>query len=270
MIKRITLFLLLLVLSLSAQATITPEKTYNYICSSTMLNETDYKLFAMDATLNKCRIYNTDHSVYKTISLSIPTGMYLYDIRFVTENLFDLDAGIELLYVYYEYVVTDATAGTGYYDYYTRVINEDGTEILSVDGGLYSYMYRIDATDFRMFIYSYDYSSWPYDMKTSIFELPGYPFLLKSDEVSSKSASIGDAYPNPANNFVTVEYSLPEGVSAASLKIYTMSGSLMKSYNVDKTFKSLRLDAATLLPGSYLYYIESEGQKSESKQLIIK
>jgi hypothetical protein len=131
-------------------------------------------------------------------------------------------------------------------------------------------MYRIDATDFRMFIYSYDYSSWPYDMKTSIFELPGYPFLLKSDEVSSKSASIGDAYPNPANNFVTVEYSLPEGVSAASLKIYTMSGSLMKSYNVDKTFKSLRLDAATLLPGSYLYYIESEGQKSESKQLIIK
>ncbi len=268
--KKTTLYLLLLLVGLSVQATITPEKTYNYICSSTMLNETDSKLFAMDATLNKCRIYNTDHSIYKTISLTIPSGMYLYDIRFVTENLFDLDAGIELLYVYYEYVVTDATTGDGYYKYYTKAIEEDGTEIFLVEGGLYSYMYRTNVTDYRMFIYSYDYSSWPYDMKTSIFKLSGYPYLLKSDEISSKSARIGDAYPNPASNFVTVDYSLPEGVSAASLKIYTMNGSLIKSYNVDKTFKSLRLDAATLLPGSYLYNIESEGQRSKSKQLIIK
>lgn len=264
--KRITLYSLLLLVSLSAQAIITPEKTYNYICSSTMLNETDYKLFAMDMTLNKCRIYNTDHSVYKTISLSIPSGMYLYDIRFVTENLFDLDAGIELLYVYYEYVST----GDGYYDYYTKVIDEDGTEILSVDGGLYSYMYRVNATDYRLFIYSYDYSSWPYDMETNIFELSGYPYLLKNDEVNSKSASIGDAYPNPASNFVTVAYSLPEGVSEASLMIYNMGGLLVKDYRIDQTFKSLRLDAGTLLPGTYLYHIESEGQKSKLKQLIVK
>lgn len=268
--KKIFLYTFLFAFTFSVQAIITPEKTYNYICSSTMLNETDYKLFAMDLTLNKCRIYNTDHSVYKTISLDIPDGMYLYDIRFVTENLFDTDAGIELLYVYYEYIVTDASTSSGYYNYYTKVRDDDGSEIFSVDGGLYSYMYRINATDYRMFIYSYDYSSWPYDMKTSIFELPGYPYLLKSEEVSSKSASIGDAYPNPASNFVTVNYTLPDGVSEASLKIYDMGGAIMKTYRVDQTFNSLRLDAGTLLPGTYLYFIESEGRKSESKQLIVK
>lgn len=264
--KKLFLYIFFLVFSLSTQAVIIPEKTYNYICSSTMINETDYKLFAMDMTLNKCRIYNTDHSVYKTISLSIPSGMYLYDVRFVTENLFDLDAGIELLYVYYEYVST----GDGYYDYYTKVINEDGTEILSVDGGLYSYMYRINATDYRLFIYSYDYSSWPYDMTTNIYELPGYPYLLKSDEVEYKSASIGDAYPNPASQFVTVDYALPQGVSEANLMIYNVGGALVKDYRVDRAFNSLRLDAGQLLPGTYLYYIESNGEKSNSKQLIIK
>lgn len=268
--KRLSLFLILSIIVLSAKAVITPEKTFNYICSSTMLNETDYKFFIMDIEQNQCRLYNTDYSLYKTINLNVPSGMYLYDVRFVTENLFDLDEGIELLYVYYEYVVTDATAGTGYYDYYTKVVNEDGSEIISVDGGLYSYMYRINATDYRLFIYSYDYSSWPYDMKTNIYELPGYPYLLKNAEVSSKSASIGDAYPNPASNFVTVDYALPLGVSEANLMIFDMGGALMKTYRVDKNFNSLQLNAGTLLPGSYLYFIDSEGQKSESKQLIIK
>lgn len=268
--KNFSLYLLFSLMAFVMNAGITPERTFNNICSSTMLNATDYKLFTIDMELNKCRIYNTDYSLYQTIDLNIPSGMYLYDIRFVTENLFDLDEGIELLYVYYEYVVTDATTGSGYYDYYTKVINADGSEILSVDGGLYSYMYRINANDYRLFIYAYDYSSWPYDMSTSIFELPGYPYLLKNAEVSSKSASIGDAYPNPASNFVTVDYALPYGVSEANLMIYDMGGVLMKSYRVDKYFNALQLNAGTLLPGSYLYNIEADGIKSESKQLIIK
>ncbi len=244
---------------------ITPEKTYNYICNSTMLNNTEYKYYIMDFDQNQCRIYNTDYSLYKTINLSIPSGKYLYDIRFVTQDLFDTDEKIELLYVYYDYNSTGE-----YYTYYTKVINEDGTELISVDGGLYSYMYMVNATEYRLFIYSYDYSSWPYDMSTNIYNLPGYPYLLKNDEVSSKSANIGDAYPNPASNFVTVNYSLPENVTEAQLNIYNMNGQQVETYTVDRHFQALQLPVDRLPSGEYLYNIESQGQRSESKKLIVR
>lgn len=267
--RRITTYILLL-LATTLTAQITLDKHYGNSCVSTKINATDYKLFAMDDVNNECRIYNLDHSLYKTIDLTIPSGKYLYDVRFVTQDLFNTNNKIELLYVYYDYVETDATTQTGYYNYYTRVIDEDGGVLLNKDGGLYSSLYKIADEEYRLFIYSYDYSSWPYESNTDIYKLGGYPHFLASTEVTERSASIENAYPNPASEYATIGYALPDGVREANLNIYSMSGKQVGSFRVDRQFTSLRIPTGSFLPGEYLYRIETEDNASSSKQILIK
>lgn len=253
---------------LSASAQLTLDKSYNHSCTSTMLNETDYKLFLMDDKLNQCRIYNTDHTLYKTISLSVPSKMYLYDVRYVTENLFNNDSKIELLYVYYQYVSTSNTEG--YYKYYTRVINEDGQELVKHDNAIYSSIYKVDDDQYRLYIYTYDYSSFPYDTKTFIYKFSGYPYLLKSEEINAKSASLDNAYPNPAEAYTNIPYQLPHGMYDGQLKLFNIQGQQVASFPVDKNFNSIKLNTTSLQGGKYIYHIEAEGVRSESKSLIIK
>lgn len=188
---------------------------------------------------------------------------------FVTQDLFNLDSKIELLYVYYEYIVTNAVSETGYYKYYTRVINESGSELLKIDGALYSYIYKVNDSEYNLFIYGYDYSSWPYDVTTDIYSFPGQPYFL-SLENTSKSASIIDAYPNPAENFVNVNYSLPEDVSSALLEIYSIQGTPVAHYPISNQENTFRLPTSTYPSGAYLYHISANGQKSKTQQLIIK
>lgn len=266
--RQFILILLLVALSHTGKAQVTLDKSYNHSCISTKINETDYKYYLMDTELKQCRIYNLDHSLFKTINLSIPNNMYLYDIRFVTQNLFDLDDKIELLYVYYEYIITSIANNTGYYKYYTKIINENGNVLLNSPGTLYSYMYLINDTDYRLFLYSYDYSITNYKIWTDIYKVPGTPYFLKA-KGETTSAVLSDAYPNPSREIATIAYELPTGIFEAELNVYDMGGKKVAGYRVDRNFSDLQIPTGSLLPGNYLYYIEAQGARSEAKKLIV-
>ncbi len=75
----------------------------------------------MDDWANQCRIYNTDHSLWKTINLLVPPGQYLYDIKYVSEGLFTSDDALSLLYIYYEYDEINQ-----YSTYTVAVVTENG------------------------------------------------------------------------------------------------------------------------------------------------
>lgn len=243
------------------------EKSYNNSCSVSKINATDYKYFVMDDVNNQCRIYNLDHSVYKTINLSIPNNMYLYDIKYVSQDLFDDDSKIELLYVYYEYIATSSTEG--YYKYYTKVINEDGTTLINQSNAIYSDIKEVNDNEYRLFIYSYDYSSWPYNTNTYIYSFDGYPNVLKSEDISARSISIGDAYPNPAQDFVKLPYSLESSVASAQLVIHHITGEQIKSFEIDQQFSFLKVTTNNFHSGQYVYYIESNGQRTEGGKFLI-
>lgn len=245
----------------------TLEKTYNYSCTVTKINATDHKLYVMDDVNNQCRIYNLDHSLYKTIDLSIPNSMSLYDVKYVTQDLIDSDAKIELLYVYYQYIATSTTEG--YYKYYTKVINEDGTVLISLTNAIYSDIKQVADDQYRLFIYGYDYSSWPYATTTNIYSFDGYPYVLKSDEISERSATLGDAYPNPAQEYITIPYSLDPSVSAAQIKIYNQQGQQVNSFDVDQQFSFLKIATHNFIPGQYIYTIESNGEQTPGAKFIV-
>ncbi|MEI8048070.1 MAG: T9SS type A sorting domain-containing protein [Bacteroidota bacterium] len=222
-----------------------------------------YKYYVMDVTNSQCRLYNNDHSLWKTISLSIPANYYLYDIQFVTENLFNTDNLIELMYVSYSYNTTSA-----YYSYDTRIANENGTVLLSIPGGGYSAIYSAQSGS-KLFTWVYDYSVSPSTVSTMIYSIPGQVLTDIQEPTIKQGFSMPLAFPNPATNSATIPYTLPGSVKQAELKLYNSNGQLVKTFNIDHTFDNILIQTNELPAGMYLYRIEAANFKSETYKLAI-
>lgn len=244
------------------------EHTFNYSATVTLINDNDYKYFLMDDLQNQCRIYNTDFTLFKTIVLDVPSGSYLYDIRFVSQTLFNLDNNIEILYTYYTWVITNEVTQEGYYAYYSKVINEQGTVLLNAPGVLYSYVKNTGQDEFSLFLYGYDYSVSPYNMWTNIYSLEGSLYSAFIDDFNE--INMGDAYPNPSDDYLYLTYVLPENSALANLVLTDIKGEVISRNPVDGFTNHIRINAGTLLPGTYLYYISDGKTRSQAKKIIIK
>ena len=183
-------FIPILILSFAyffTNAQISMEHSFPYSTTITKTTNSGYKYFAMDVVNNQCLIYDTDYSLWKTINLQIPAGHYLYDVKYVSDNLFDTDAGIELYYTYYFY---DTTAF--YYTYYSKIINEDGSVILDLPGCYYSEIIK-GATGYILLAYIWDFSVYPSTLNTVVYSLPGSPAEVPYS--GPENVGIGAAYP---------------------------------------------------------------------------
>lgn len=263
--KSIFIFCLFLI-SQTALPQLSLSHSFDYSANITMINATTYKYFIMDVPNEECRIYNPDFSIYRTISVPIPDGEWLYDIRFVAEDLFNTDQNIELLYTYYKWITTNVNSGDGYYVYHSKLISETGSVLLDVPGALYSYIKETSPEEYSLFLYIYNLSVDPYTIKTNIYSIPG---KLNSFDEAKKSSVLLNAFPNPADQYLDIEYILPQGTPMASLHIIDNSGREHSVYKVDGFSGKLRLQTNEFIPGIYYYYLENQGQKSEVKKVIM-
>lgn len=251
----------LLILAISAQVTL--DKKYEHSTSVIKLETLGYKYYLMDVPAGQCRIYNIDHSLYKTINCNVPNGFFLSDIKFISEKLFDTDNGIELLCTYYKYNSSQA-----YYEYDSKIINEDGSQITFIDGALYNYINKTEENTYKLFSYCYDLSIFPEKVWTNIYNLPGT--VVSALYLNNNSPKILlNAFPNPAVNTVKVAYTLPENVSDGVLHILDNMGREINKYVVDSHTKHLALDVTNFTSGVYHYFIEYQNTKTPSKKLII-
>ena len=266
MMKQIATFALLMLSVRFISAQINLDKTYNYSASIVKLETLGYKYFIMDVPAAQCRIYNTDHSVFKTINCNVSAGFYLYDIKYISEKLFDPDAGIELLFTSYKYVATQTSY---YYQYESKIMNEDGTQILNMPNSLYNYVNQVGTNIWKLFSYCYDYSVSPEKVWTNIYSLPGIPvtgtgFTNKFNDLQLT------AFPNPTSESVKVAYSLPERINNATLMLFDSGGKLVNQYKVDGHTDHLELNVNQFSKGIYHYFIEFNGERSESKKIVIR
>ncbi len=262
--KLISILAILAFLTINTQGQITLENSYTGVSAAYIhLPVAGYKYYVMDVANSQCRLYNNDHSLWKTINLSIPANYYLYDIQYVSENLFNTDNSIELLYVSYTYNSTLA-----YYTYDTRIATETGTILLSLPGCGYSAVYTAQSGS-KLLTWIYDYSVSPSTVSTQVYTIPGQVTTdIHSSPIESNSM-LQTAFPNPAINSTTIPYTLPANVNQAELKIYNTGGMAVKSYTVDHTFNSILVQTNDLTAGIYVYRIEAANFKSESHKLVI-
>ncbi len=240
-----------ILLSVIVNGQITLEKTYD--ASGTFVNLTNSgdKFYIMDVVNNQCRIYNTDHTLWKTINLPVPVNNYLYDIRYVSENMFTLSNELCLAYVYYAYNTTSE-----YYTFNAKVIKDDGTVLLTIPGCQYMSAFTTENSAVKLLTYSYDYSIALYTITTRVYNLPGTITSIEESEIPSGKISLSPAFPNPASSFIKIPYLLPEGTASAILKISDSNGRLITTRQLLNTSDNITVQLNDYPSGIYIYSIE--------------
>jgi len=247
--------------SLSSQINL--EQTYNHSGTYSHLKISGNKFFIMDVGSNQCRIYNMNHSLWKTINLSVPADNYLYDIKYVSENLFTLDNSLCLAYIYYNY-----DAVNQYYTFNTKVIRENGMVLLTIPGCQYLYVTNLDEEETKLVSYSYDNSIFPATIQTRVYDLPGQ-LLSAQSTPELPSFNQGSAFPNPSKGYTNIPYVLPAGENTGEIIISDLQGRIVESYQVDRTFDHLIIDTGQLPGGIYLYYLRAGNYFSSAEKLQI-
>ncbi len=261
--SRIAILLLTLtLLTGSLKSQITLEQDYPASATLTELAVSGYKYYLMDVMNNECRIYSTDHSIWKIISLNMPSGMYLYDIRFVSEKLFNNDDKVELAYIYYSY-----DTSLYYYTYYARVIDETGAELLDLPGCAFLEVKSSGNEGYKMLAYVYDYSIVNWTVNTLVYSLPGsLPVSAVDSEIDAFHSR---PFPNPAGATVTIPCQLPEGMDTGEISLMNSSGLLIRKYEVDRTFGSLLIHTGELTAGIYIYTVTCDKTLLSSGKIIV-
>ena len=255
---------ILVLAAFTLQAQVTLDKKYDYSTSVVKFETLGYKYYLMDVPAGQCRIYNTDHSLFRTINCNIPNGFYLSDIKFISEKTFDADAGIELLCTYYMY-----NSAKSYYEYNSKIINDDGSALVTIDGSLYNYINKTGENAYKLFSYCYDYSVTPEKVWTNIYSLPGSP-AVSAFSIKNDPDILLNAFPNPASQSLKVAYVLPENINLATLHLIDNSGKQVEQFEVDSHTDHLMLDVSRYQSGVYHYFIEYGNTKTPAKKLVVR
>lgn len=262
--------LLLMTFSYKVNSQILYENGFNYSATLTQLEQAGTKYYLMDVPDEQCRLYNPDFSLWKTANFNIPNGQWLTGIQNVTQHLFNTDDLVEFLIIYYDYIETN---NSYYYIYTTEVVNENGYVLLSIPGGSYAEVKSLTPDESKLFVYVYDYSTFPYSVETRIYGIPGMqtgivePEIWPYSEGKSKAESI--IYPNPSDGTLKLRMKALPYPESAWLMVRDTNGSLVRSLQINTGFSDQALPDMSLNNGVYFYNIESQNYHSKPKKLVI-
>ncbi len=90
------------------------------------------------------------------------------------------------------------------------------------------------------------------------------------DENILRGVQFSDVYPNPANDFISINYQLVPEVKTANVRISNLLGSVVSEHNFDQGSDILKLNVSNLDGGIYFYSIVINGEIMQTKKLIIR
>ncbi len=290
------LFTLILVFSAwnsFAQLTLLKESDSDFY--PFQLTNGDWKLVSDVYSNNKYKsitFYNSDYSVYKTINISqkFPYDTTGYSYSYIglgeinvmngvdneysyTDKFFNSDDKIEFILEY----ISRSNQNNSITDQSVSIImNEDGQEIQRFSNLKGNAIYFDYWKNLNIRFSNEDYIIY----STKIYSVPGAlpcPFTC-----SQKSAAIApisptnefkeiqvNGFPNPSSDKVTLAYTLPEGVSFGTLRLYTQTGELVKEFKVSSQVDHLELPVSDYTPGTYYYELQAGGNTSGGKKMVV-
>ncbi len=253
----ITIIILLFGFHLSAQITL--EHSYTQSGNLTELDENEFKYFMMDVPMKQCKIYNTDHTLFKSINLPVPEGYFLYDMKYVSRNIFNDDDKIELLYIYYKIQVVNAKE---VYYYGMKVINESGEVLVSLKDGAFAEILDV-AGEPKLVAWQYIWSDYFYLIYTNVYSIGG----SNASAIINRQDQLLKLFPNPAQDLVNIVLD-PEGIqSDERIVLSDMQGKIMKNISIEEGSQRVTFPTADLTPGTYIINRVSNGEITGSAKM---
>jgi hypothetical protein len=252
-----TFTLLLLFISIGSFAQIQKERTYTRQTELINLGESGYKYAYLDIAAGEIKLYNLDHSIYRAVNLNVPSNTAIYQCGkcslrengiYITETLVNASSDVEVFYRTNEGEM--------------RVVDENGNLVFNVTG-ISFFSFANTGTEYKLQVY---FTSNGYEIdSTSIYSLSGSLPTSANKGIALESTSI---YPNPAEEVVTINYSLPADARDGELSIIDVQGREIKTAKIDRTFNDVKLDVSSFKPGMYLYRISAGGRVVSTSKFI--
>jgi hypothetical protein len=89
------------------------------------------------------------------------------------------------------------------------------------------------------------------------------------EELTENGLYISQNIPNPANETTTINYILPQSKGDAALLITNGMGQIIDKISINNLSQNVEYSTSALAQGVYYYYIESNGQRSLTKKMIV-
>jgi uncharacterized repeat protein (TIGR01451 family) len=102
------------------------------------------------------------------------------------------------------------------------------------------------------------------DMAERLKSLTEAEIMLESAEIS-----VSKMYPSPADEYVTFDYVLSSSVRTAKLSFYTITGTEIASYVLNKDINKVKVNTATWDEGLYLFNLSVDGKKVASNRIVV-
>ena len=271
--KRFSILLLLFTPAVYGQVTL--EHIYpNALLSApslmyTQLDSVTPKYILFDIQNSKFTIYNLNHTIFQIVNIPAILSQDLYTVAYITKSLFDCDSS-NIEYAISSLGNTDIIS----YPKHFYVYRTDGTQIANVDscifinysdgwkyGPLYNEPIVNTPLGARLLLRGLDNS-------VRVYSLCGTLPTSGINPNQEPEYSLGNAYPNPTTNLISIPYVLPDNENSGTIKIYDLIGNELKSYTVDKTFNNLTLSTADLPGGTYFYQLETSRGVADVKKII--
>jgi len=94
--------------------------------------------------------------------------------------------------------------------------------------------------------------------------------LQSIDNIEEGKATLYQNNPNPFSEKTEIRFLLPESVNAATLYIYDMQGTQLKSIPVQQRGNgSVVIHGSELQAGMYLYALTADGQEVDTKRMML-
>ncbi len=87
---------------------------------------------------------------------------------------------------------------------------------------------------------------------------------------SNEKITVSNIYPNPANDFAMVDYSITGNVNDASMSFYNLLGNEVGNFELDKSDRKLKVQTTNWDSGVYLYQLVVDGKKVVTKKLLVR
>lgn len=229
------------------------------------LDRSGYKYCVKDAALNQVRLYNINHSLWKTVNITIPSGFTRWDVAYVSESLFNTDNSVEMLVSFH---------GNSQGLEKGIILNENGNTLLTIDTAAIDAdapMVQTTGGSTYKLVVKCGKSKW------CVYSLPG---TIPCDKCGNGlgvgmtnfpngGGTLESPVPNPSKDMARIDYELPNGTRDGEIRIFDTQGRLVKSFKVDRTFNHITINNSDLSGGTYYYNLVAQGLKSETKRMVV-
>ena len=91
--------------------------------------------------------------------------------------------------------------------------------------------------------------------------------ILPDDDFSK--VTITALYPNPADDHLTLDYSLPENLPTAKLVFFNLSGTVVATFGLENNDKTIKVNTIQWNEGTYFYQLSVNGRKMVSNKFLV-